>query len=137
MHFCLKFVHRLLPTGKVLHRRNPIESPYCPACGEIKSNEHFLLCSHCSRLPHLLQLVVQVRRAVDPIKSDPTLKDIFIEGIDSVILEREISIPPISSSLPVPLLLPSQHRLAELTTRLRLVPLDSSAGYLLLFSWNV
>ena len=89
LHFCLKLVHRLLPTGKVLHRRNPIESPYCPACGEVESNEHFLLCSHSSRLPRLLQLVVQVRRAVDPIQSDPILKDILIEGVDSVILDRE------------------------------------------------
>ena len=86
LHFCLKLVHRLLPTGKVLHHRNALESPYCPACGEIESNKHFLLCSHSSRLPHLLQLGVYIWHAVDPIKSDPILKEIFIEGVNSVIL---------------------------------------------------
>ena len=80
---------RLLPTCKVLHRRKPIESPYCPACGAIESNEHFLLCSHSSRLPHLLELVVQLCCAVAPIKSDPVLKDILIEGVDSLVLGRE------------------------------------------------
>ena len=88
LHFCLKPVHWLLPIRKVLHHRNPIESPYCPACGEVESNEHFLLCSHSSHLSHLLQLVVHLRRAVDLIIFDPILKDILIEGVDSIILDR-------------------------------------------------
>ena len=89
LHFLFKLAHHLLPTGKTLHRRNPLESPYCPACGDIESNEHFLCCSHPSQLHLHLQLVVQVRCALDKVRSDPILKDIMLEGIDSFVLNHE------------------------------------------------
>ena len=37
MRFYIRWTHRVLPTGHVLHRRNPQESLFCPACGQYKS----------------------------------------------------------------------------------------------------
>ena len=65
-----KLVHLLLPTDKVLYRRNPIESHYCPACREIESNEHFLLCSHSCRLPQLLPVELSGFRVHMIVKQD-------------------------------------------------------------------
>ena len=31
--FLLKWIHRLLPIGTVVHRRQSVASPFCPACG--------------------------------------------------------------------------------------------------------
>ena len=59
------------------------------AIGEVESNEHFLCCSHPSRFHLCLQLVVQVQRALDKVRSDPILEDIMLEGIDSFILDHE------------------------------------------------
>ena len=85
LHFTLKLVHRVLPTGKVLHRRNPLESPFCPACGEIESNEQFLYCIHQSRLPFRIKILSDLRRFADKAVTDPILLDILIEGVDTVL----------------------------------------------------
>ena len=42
-----------------------------------------------SRLHLHLQLVVQVRRALDKVRSDQMITGIMLEGIDSFILDRE------------------------------------------------
>jgi hypothetical protein len=42
-----KFIHKWLPTGKILHREQKSNSPYCPLCAnEIEDNLHMFHCVH-------------------------------------------------------------------------------------------
>ena len=88
--FALKWIHRLLPVGKVLHRRNPSESPFCPACGLLENHTHFLTCSHLSRTPLKQHIISTLRRSVSSVHTDPILLDIVIDGINSFLTD----IPP-------------------------------------------
>ena len=83
-HFMLKLVHRLLPTGKVLHCWNPLESPFCPACGKIESNEDFLCCVHQSHLPFCIKILSDLHWFAEKAVTDPIILDIRIEGIDTL-----------------------------------------------------
>ena len=83
LRFFIKWIHRLLPTGKLVHRRNFRESPFCPACGNIEDQDHFLLCSHSTRKPGHIALISNLRRSLSMFP-DPCLADILLSGVDSL-----------------------------------------------------
>ena len=82
--FYLKWIHLILPTGTILHRRSSLESPYCPACGALETNDHLLLCDHPSRRPLYISLMSSLRRHLSSYSINPTLANILIDGVDSV-----------------------------------------------------
>ena len=82
--FYLKWIHLLLPTGKLLHRRNPRESPLCPACGSLEDNDHFVTCPHPSRRASHITLISSLRRYLTSSLLDSILADILIEGVNSL-----------------------------------------------------
>lgn len=84
--FIFKLQHRLLPTSHILNRRSPHYSPLCPACGEEETNDHFLLCHHESRQRLRIDMVKSMQRQAKSIKTDPLLRDLFIEMLNSVLL---------------------------------------------------
>ena len=104
-HFTLKLVHHLLPTVKVLHCRNLLEHPFCPACGKIESNEHFLCCVHQSHLPFHIKILFDLRRFAQKAVTDPILLDILLEGIDTVLDKN--------SDFPLELFPPEYHQLCH------------------------
>ena len=79
--FFLKWTHRLLPVGHVVHRRHPLASPYCPACGLYEDHDHLLACEHESRHPLKKKLLKDLRSDLDRDYYDPILCDILIEGL--------------------------------------------------------
>ena len=82
--FSLKWIHQLLPTGSVLHKRSTRESPLCPACGLLETNDHLLLCCHPSRKALYISLMSKLRRDLQSYSTNPVLADILIDGVDSV-----------------------------------------------------
>ena len=87
-NFFIKWSHRLLPVGHVVHRRNSRESPNCPACGSYEDHDHFLSCSHPTH-HHLHQkLLLTLLTRLDSCHSDPVLCDIFLKGILSILHSR-------------------------------------------------
>ena len=101
-HFCLRphlslrfkvlWIHQTLPTGHILHRRNPRESPFCPACGSIETHTHFITCTHHSRTPLKIKLISDLRAHLANLPGDPILRDIALEGINSFITQTDL--PP-------------------------------------------
>ena len=91
LRFFLRWTHRVLPTGHVLHRRNKRESPFCPACGRYESHTHFVICSHPTRMPLKVRLISSLHRALQSSILDPILSDIIVEGINSAILNTTFS----------------------------------------------
>ena len=89
--FYLKWIHLILPTGSVLHKRSPLESPFCPACGVQETNDHLLLCRHPSRKAGYISLMSNLRRSLLDYH-DPTLADILINGTNSVLSGSPIQI---------------------------------------------
>ena len=89
--FCLRWTHRALPTGHVLHRRNNRKSPLCPACGQYESHTHFVICSHPTRTPLKVRLICSLCRTLQSSILDPILSDIIVEGINSAILNTTFS----------------------------------------------
>ena len=79
------WIHQTLPTGHILHRRNKLESPFCPACGTLEPPSHFVTCSHTSRTPYKLKLISSLRRHLQRLQADPILADIALEGINSAL----------------------------------------------------
>ena len=77
--FILKLVHCILPCGRNLNCIDPNASPYCPACGEIESNDHFLTCHHPSRV------VKKLASHIKKCKSDPDLCDLLLSAVNSVV----------------------------------------------------
>lgn len=84
IRFYLKWIHRLLPTGKLLHRRDSRESPFCPVCGQIEDNNHLLVCAHPSRQIHYRTIMSTLRHATSKMHTDPHLLTLLIDGVDSV-----------------------------------------------------
>ena len=95
--FLLKWVHHYLPVGVVIHRRSPAASPFCPACGSVEDRTHFLTCTHPSRLPHKQHFITQLRSCLATVHTDPTLKAILLEGVNSFLTGHPPSFPPTSS----------------------------------------
>ena len=83
--FFIKWVHRLLPVGVVMHRRNVHSSPFCPVCDQRETALHFITCTHISRLPLKQHFLTTLRKCLTSIPTDPTLKLIFLEGVNSVL----------------------------------------------------
>ena len=96
--FFLKWVHHYLPVGVVIHRRTPAASPFCPACGNVEDRTHFLTCTHPSRLPYKQHFISQLRRCLATSHTDPTLKAILLEGVNSFLTGHSPSFPSTSSS---------------------------------------
>ena len=84
-NFFVKWTHRILPVGHVLHRRDPRQSPYCPACGVYEDHDHLIQCDHPSRHALKQKLMKDLRSGLDRTRYDPVLCDIFIEGVLSVL----------------------------------------------------
>lgn len=83
--FYVKFLHHLLPTAKLLHRRDPKASAKCPICPAIESNDHVFCCSHTSRVILKRTLLGAVRSGCSGLCTDPVLCDIVVEGCQSAI----------------------------------------------------
>ena len=81
----MKWTHRLLPVGYVVHRRHARESPYCPACGEFGDHDHFLQCDHASRHDLKRKLITDLCCDLEHPHFDPVLCDILLEGVLSVL----------------------------------------------------
>ena len=90
IRFFLKWIHRVLPVGKTLHRRNPAESPFCPACGQLETQEHLLYCRHTSRHLYYQKLMTTLRTSVDKLPTDPILIDILIDGVNSIFTSQSL-----------------------------------------------
>ena len=97
LNFYIKWVHRCLPVGSVLHLRNSSSSPFCPACGERETHLHFLTCCHSSRLPHKQRLLTKIRNHLSSITTDPSLKLILLESINQLLTGHSPSFPAITS----------------------------------------
>ena len=95
--FFLKWVHNYLPVGVVIHRRAPTASPFCPACGDVEGLSHFLTCTHPSRLPPKQHFITQLRRCLATSHTDPILKSILLEGVNSFLTGHPPSFPATSS----------------------------------------
>ena len=91
--FFLKWIHRMLPVGVLIHRRDPTASPFCPACGCVETQLHFITCTHPSRLFLKRQLITQLRSSLSSIVTDPTLKSIFLFHIDHLITNLPLHPP--------------------------------------------
>ena len=87
-NFFIKWSHRLLPVGHVVHRRNAKESPNCPACDTYEDHDHFLSCSHPTRHHLHRQLLRCLRTRLECCRTDPILCDILLEGVLSVLHSR-------------------------------------------------
>ena len=83
--FWLKWTHRLLPIGHVVHRQNPRDSPNCPACETYEDHDHLLSCTHPSRHSLQRKLMTELRTHLDWNRYDPILCDILVEGVSSVL----------------------------------------------------
>ena len=82
IHFCLKLVHHVLPTGKIL----PTVTIHLKACSALPVvwswvQWTFSLLLSLLLICLLLQLVVHLHHTLALIASDPILKDILIEGV--------------------------------------------------------
>ena len=80
----------------------PKVSPYCPACGDLEDNDHFVLCSHPTRQHLHLSLLTNLRSRLDKIPTDPILSSILLEGVNSLLT---------SQPFPLHLFPPSYHQL--------------------------
>ena len=133
--FYIKWSHRFLPVGHVVHRRNPRHSRYCPACGRYEDHDHRLLCDHPSRHPLNQDLIKNLRSRLDRSCFNPILCDILLKGILSVIHSHPFPIHlfPVSYH---PLCI-SQCNLgwANLLEGFYLNPLATSTQLLLYVNW--
>ena len=93
LNFYIKWIHRCLPVGSVLHIWNPSSCPFCPACGERETHIHFLTCCHPSRLPLKQRLITQLRKHLSSINTDPSLKLILLESINQLLTGQSPSLP--------------------------------------------
>ena len=96
--FFVKFIHRILPSGKIAHRNNPSYSSLCPACNTHETNDHVFQCTHLTRIPLKQKLMSTARKYLATIRTDPILKDILIEGLQSCIQPKPFSFHLFSQS---------------------------------------
>lgn len=87
LNFYTKLVHRLLPVGRILHRRSAIHSPNCPACGHPEDHDHWIVCDHDTRTHEKRVLLSTLRRFLTSANSDPILCDLLLEGVNSALLQ--------------------------------------------------
>ena len=112
LQFYLKLCHRLLPVGRVLHRRSSDNSPYCPACGELEDHDHWITCDHSSQAVVKRSLLNTLRKELASLTIDPILADAIIEGVNSALVTT--SFPLSRYSAPYQLLLQHQQSLGWL-----------------------
>ena len=95
LSFFIKLLHRLLPVGVIIHRRDPNSSPFCPACGSLETHFHFVTCPHPSRLPLKRQLITHLRSSLDSMHTDPILCQLFLENVNNLITNHTTSSPTV------------------------------------------
>ena len=93
LNFYIKWIHRCLPVGSVLHLRNLSSSPFCRACGECETHLHFLTCCHPSRIPLKQRLLTHLRKHLLSITTDPSLKRILLESINQLLTGQSSPLP--------------------------------------------
>ena len=83
--FTVKFIHSILPSGKIAHRNDSTASPDCPVCGEFETNDHFLTYHHVSRIPLKIAFLSHVRKHRSCRQSDPALASILCDGLSAAL----------------------------------------------------
>ena len=83
--FSVKFIHSILPSGKIAHRHDSTASSSCPACGALEDNDHVLTCSHVSRIHFKIQFLSHVRKHSSCQHTDPVLATILCDGLSAVL----------------------------------------------------
>jgi hypothetical protein len=91
--YLIKMVHRHLPVGKTVHRRNAKYSPICPGCRtKIKTQDHYIQCLAPSRIQWRIRMLAAVRQVMERLKTDLNLQEMILNCINSAISERAIII---------------------------------------------
>ena len=81
----IKLVHSHLPLNPVVARYDNTIEPICPACKQTDETQfHHFQCKHPD-LSHQRKLLLQNLRALcDKLKSDPTIRDTLLYGLDNL-----------------------------------------------------
>ena len=83
--FSVKFIHSILPSGKIAHRNDPTASPTCPMCGTLETNNHVLTCAHPTQTQYKLQILSHICSHKSCQQSDPVLVLILCEGLSAAL----------------------------------------------------
>jgi hypothetical protein len=82
--FNVKFIQRLLPVGRRMHRREECSSPACAACSTpIEDDDHIYRCS--ARMEWRKDTLAGLDKLLDQLKTDPSIKKLLHDVVaDSI-----------------------------------------------------
>jgi hypothetical protein len=76
-----KLVHGILPTGKVLHRKNMLRNQ-CPACRQsVEDWQHIIRCGSTERQAWRARTIQAIHTKCQSLSTRPALQDVLIDGI--------------------------------------------------------
>ena len=86
----IKLTHSILPTQSRLHLYDPAISPNCPHCAASLPEDylHILQCPHPAYLKWRRKFLQKLRHHCDQKNTNPTLRDLLIEGLESWMAQR-------------------------------------------------
>ena len=79
-HFT-KYVHGILPTGRIVHRNDQVRNK-CPCCKtNVEDWNHILKCNHPSRETWRTNLLLQLQKKCNTLKTRPVIQRVLHDGL--------------------------------------------------------
>ena len=90
----VKFLHDVLPVGKIVHRYHQANPVNCSECGAFEHHKHLYRCPKRSEWKK--QIHRNLRKKMDRANTDSVLAQIALEGIQSLVEDRDFQPPRLS-----------------------------------------
>ena len=97
-HFVVKISHDLLPTRSRTKKYDPDSPSHCIYCSAVvEDRDHLLRCTHTACATWRSELLRNIRKRSDVIKTDPVLLDVLMTGLHAWLHNNA---PPLSAAYP-------------------------------------
>jgi hypothetical protein len=85
----VKYLHNILPVGKVVHSYDPKYKDECPTCNQPQEDQHHLCrCPDPSRELWRVQTMRAIRKKMSNLNTNPALMEIVIDGISAYLKDE-------------------------------------------------
>ena len=82
----VKYIHKILPIGKQVHRYDPKYPPNCPSCNaDLEDMKHFWSCKASTRIEWRRQFLTTLRAKLIDLETKPQVRELLVAKLRAVL----------------------------------------------------
>lgn len=82
----MKYIHKILPIGKQVHRYDPKYPPNCPSCNcALEDIKHFWRCQSFTRLQWRRTFLAELRKTLIRLGTGPLVRELLVSKLRAVL----------------------------------------------------